>query len=137
MKQQAVFICRDLVDSDFSDVIQRCSESDGTGDVRSAGFELEGWIEICGLFTSDAADHAAAALVRRHGFQKVAFAVQDSNTCGSEHLMSGERIKIGIQRPNVDSQVRRRLGAIDQRNRANLVCQFDNSANRGDRPQRV
>ena len=50
---------------------------------------------------------------------------------GAEHLVPGEDVEVGAQLLDVDRQVRHRLGAVDQDQRAGRVGHLDHLARPG------
>ncbi len=127
----------DGVDAEIGHVVERRAQADGAGDVRCAGLELVGQVVVGRFFEAHAADHVAAALVRVHLLQQLAFAVQHADARGTEDLVSGERVKIRIQGLHVDGQMRCRLGAVEQHHGAGVVGRFDDGFDRIDRAERV
>src|SRR5256885_770766 len=92
-----MLVTRDVLKSYLIHVIDRDSESDCSGDVWRACFELCGEGVVSSLFKCDRSYHIAAALIGRHRVEQVRFSIQSSNASRPEELMTGERIEIAIE----------------------------------------
>ena len=126
-----------LVHAKIADIVERRAERDGPGDVGRACFELEGQIVVGGLGKGDGADHVAAALVRRHGVEQRALAVEHADAGGPVNLMAAEGVEVAIERLHIDGEVRNGLCSVDEDGDAVAVGQLDHLAQRSHRPQRV
>ena len=109
----------------MAQIVDRRAQADGRHDRRRAGFELGGQIGRLEAIQPNAADHAAAAQKRRHGFEQFAPAVQHAHARGPEHLVSAEGQEIGPERLHVGRQVRHALGRVDQHHRSGRVRPAD------------
>ena len=83
------------------------------------------------------ADHVAAAHERRHRVEDRLAAPQDARAGRGEHLVPAEHVEVAADRRHVDRDVRHRLGAVDEDQRAGLVGLAGHLLDRVDRAQRV
>ena len=100
------------------DVIDRGGESDGAGDVRRAGFETMRRFLKRAFLQRHAHDHLAAAMPGRYCLKNFRAAVERTAPGRPTHFVSGEGEEIATDFLNVDRQMSRALGSIDQRHRA-------------------
>ena len=82
---------------------------------------------------SDAFDHVAATLVRRHGIEKLGPAIENANPIGAVDFMPREGVEIAVQVLNIDGAVRDRVGAIDEDGNPARLGQGDDFFGRVDR----
>ncbi len=80
----------DILAADAVEVIHRDAEADGARDVRRAGFELVRRLFEFGFVVADAKNHLAAALVGRHGVEKLLAAIQNADAGGPANLVAGK-----------------------------------------------
>ena len=104
--------------SDLFEIIDRGRQSDRARDIRRARFEsmrrfLEG-----AFLESDADDHFAAAVPRRHDVENFGATVERTDAGRATHLVSGESEKIATQLLHIERQMTRALRCVDQRQRA-------------------
>ena len=85
----------------------------------------------------DFLDHVPAAHEGRHGLQKLHFPIQRADTGRSAHLVSREGQEIGIQGLHIHTQMRDRLGRIDESDCPRLMRQADDLGCRVDRAKNV
>ena len=116
--EQAVFVSAQVLVSERLDVIQRGAQTDGVGNRGGSGFELVRNVVVRRLLESDGADHVSAALIRRHGFKQAGLAVERTDTRRPEDFVAREGVEIAIERPHVNPQVRRGLGAVHKHHSA-------------------
>ncbi len=116
--QQRALVLRDGVPAKALHEVDRSGQAHRASDVRSAGLET-GWrIGVGGAFEADAADHVAAALIRRHRGQHLGAAPEHTDAGGAVELVTGENIEVATQRLHVHRQMRHGLRAIDQHRHA-------------------
>ena len=125
------------VHADVRDIIDCRRETVSAGDMRRAGFEAAGNIGKGGFLKCHAADHIAAALIRRHGVEQVGLAIEHTDAARPIELVAGEGVEIHIQRLHIDRAMHHGLGAIEQHQGALGVGQADNLVNRRDSAERV
>ena len=81
----------------------------------------------------DRLDHRAACDERRHRIEQLAPAVQHANTVGAQHLVTGERAEVDVERMEVDGLMRHRLAGVQQRQRTDGLGARDQLGHRGHR----
>src|SRR5581483_3767689 len=106
VSEQIVFVRGDFVEADAFHVTDGRAETDGAGNIRSAGFKLKGKLIEQRLFECNRGDHVAAALVGRHGLKERGFAVKHADAGGAVHFVAGKGVEIAVERLHVDFQVR-------------------------------
>ncbi len=82
-------------------------------------------------------DHAAAAHERRHGLEEVAPGPQHADPGGPEHLVGAEGQEVTAEAAHVGGDVRNRLGAVGEHQRAGSVRGVGEPGERCDRPEHV
>ena len=82
---------------------------------------LYGTVVVQRLLERDRRDHVAAALVRRHRLEQRAPAVEHADAGRAEHLVAREHVEVAVERLHVDHEVRHRLRAVDEHDRAARV----------------
>src|SRR5699024_9713915 len=119
-------------------VFQRGAQTNAAGDVGCTGLELPGQVVVRGLVEAHRANHVAAALVRDHVGQQVLLAVERPDAGGTEYLVSGEGVVVGVQCAYVDGHVRDGLRTIHHDDGiGRSPCRADHVRDRVDRPQRI
>src|ERR1051326_2342337 len=68
VSQHLLFVGGYAIDSNLRNVIQRRTQSNGSGDMRRARLELVRQFVINGFLEGDGTDHVAASLIGRHSF---------------------------------------------------------------------
>ncbi len=119
------------------DPVDGRAEPDRLGDLRGAGLELPGQIGPGRLGVADRLDHVTAAHERRHRLQQLAPAVQDPDAGRPVDLVAGPGVEVGVDRPQVDGQLRHRLSAVDHDDRAGRVRAARDLGDRVDRAEHV
>ena len=137
VRDELALVLAHAVHPQLAQVVGGDAEADRGGDVRRAGLELPGDVVELGPAQLDLADHVAAGHERRHRVEQLAAAPQDAGAGRAQHLVAGEDVEVGAQLLHVDRQVRHRLGAVDEDERAGGVGHLDHLADRVDRAQRV
>lgn len=132
--QKRVLVCGDRRDADFKDVVDRCSDPDRASDVRSPRLEFFRRVLEDSFFKPDILDHMSTTLPWREQFEKMSLAIEGSDACWSKYLMSREHEKIGIERLNIDGDVRSGLCAIDEDMDPEGMGQLNDLLDRVDRP---
>ncbi len=106
---------------DLLDVINRGCEPDRAGDIWRAGFEsMRRFLERA-LIKSDAYDHFAAAVPRRHRIENLGSSVKRADPSRSTHLVSGKRQEIAAHFAHIDRHVPYALRGVHERERAHCV----------------
>src|SRR5439155_13464103 len=119
------------------DIVDGRAQPDGCGDVGRSRLELVGNDVVNRLLEGDRADHVAASLVRRHGFKQPGFAVEHADAGGAKNLVTGHGVKVAIELPDVDLEVRCRLSAVDEHRNVHAVRRLDDLAHRIDGAEHV
>ena len=127
----------DAVDAEVLDPVHRRPQPDRLGDLGGAGLELVGQVGPGGLVLADRADHVAAADEGRHRLEQLAPTVEDADPSRAVGLVTGPGVEVGVDRAEIDGNLRDRLGAIDQHLRPRLVGAGDDRLHRVDRPEHV
>ena len=127
----------DGVEADLAHVVDGRAQADRAGDIRGAGFEAMGRLAIRRRVHRDQPDHSAAGLVRRHFGQKLAARPQRADAGRTVELVAGKDVEIAAERPHVERQVRRGLGAIDENERSAPVGQLGDRRHWHDRARDI
>ena len=135
--QNLVFVSGNGGQPDPLQVIDGGGKTRYASDILRPGLEFLRGIVVDDPGESDVLDHAAAALVGRDAFEKLAFSVQDADAGGAEYLVGGKCKEIGVQSLDVYWQMRRGLGAIDEYGNAVGVGDCDDFLERIDGAQRI
>src|SRR5207244_5772140 len=106
-------VSREVIDSKAHQVFERHTKPDRSGKVRGARFELVWQFVIGGLLERHGADHVATSLIRRHPVEEIFPAVQNPDSRRTEYFVSGKRVEIATQFPDVYAEMRNRLSAIN------------------------
>ena len=134
---QVVLPGRDLIHAQLRQVVHCRTEPDGLTGHRHAGLEPGRRRSVGGPLHEDLLDHRAAGQERRHGPQQLETPVQATDPGRTEHLVTGERGEINVQRGQVHRQVRHRLAGVQHGERADRVGGVDDSADRVDGAEHV
>ena len=134
---QPLFVGGDRLHAEGVEVVGGRGQPDRAGDVRRAGFELGRGVGVGGPFDPHAADHLAAALVRRELLQQFLPPPEDADPGGAVHLVAGHGVEVAAQFPHFDAQVRGRLRPVHHHERAVLPRRLRHLPHRVHRPQRV
>ncbi len=113
------------------------AERNGIGDIARSGLELSRRIAERRAIVLDFADHIAAREEGRHRFEQRALAVQHADARRPEHLVPAEGVEIGIERFDVERQVRCALSAVDEDDGPGRVGAGYDFLQRHDRPERI
>jgi len=89
------------------------------------------------MLEGDVANHVAAALPWRRVVEQSFFAVQNTDTGRTEHLVTGKYEPVAIQRLHVSPQMRDRLRTIQQDPGAGSMGHVDDLSGRRDGAERV
>src|SRR4029077_7487083 len=123
--------------SDSIKIINRRSETDGTGDIWRASFEpMRRFLERA-FFQSDAHNHFTTAMPGRYGIQDLLWRIKSADPSRSTHLVSGERHEIAAQLAHVDRQVSHALCRIHECEGACGVRFLTQLGHRINCPQRI
>ena len=109
------------VEPDRAGPVDRRVQPDRADDVRGSRLEPRRRGEEGGALERDLVDHRAAALVRRHRVEQLGPRPQRADPGRAVELVAGEDVEIAIDRGDIDRQARRRLAAVEQQFRADLV----------------
>src|SRR5215467_124118 len=109
-----MLVGRDAVQTDCINIIYRSAHPDGAPYVGGACLELVRQGVIQRLFECDRADHIAAALIWRHLLKQFFFSVEDADAARTVNLVARDRIEVSIQLLDVDLDMRRSLGPVDE-----------------------
>jgi hypothetical protein len=130
-------VVSDPLDADRVDPVDRSPEPDRFGDLRRSGLELPRQVGPRGFVRGDGADHVPATDERRHLLEQRAPAVEDADPGRTVGLVPRPGVEVGIDRAQVDRQLRHRLGAVDQHHRTGLVSALGDRRHGVDRPEHV
>ena len=125
------------VHADLGQPVDRGPEPDRLGDLRRAGLELPRQLDPGGRVALDLLDHVAAADERRHLLEQLEPAVQHADPGRPVRLVAGPRVEVGVDRGQVDRDLRHRLGAVDHRERAGGAGAAHDLLDRVDRAEHV
>ena len=114
-------VLADPLDPERGDPVDRGAEADRLGDLRGARLELPRQVGPGRLVGRDGPDHVAAADERRHLLEQLAAAVQHADPGRPVGLVPGPGVEVGVDRAQIDGDLRHRLAAVDQRHRAGVV----------------
>ena len=134
---QPLLVGGDRLHAEGVEVVGGRRQPHRAGDVRRAGLELGRGIRVGGPLDPHAADHLAAALVRRESLQQVLPAPEDADPGGAVHLVPGHGVEVAAQVRRRDAQVRGRLRPVHHHERAVLPRRRRHLPHRVHRPQRV
>src|SRR5262249_20335415 len=135
--QQFVLVCGDIFHSEPVQIFDCHTQPDRTSNIGRTRFKLEWQLVVSRLLERHRADHVSAALERGHLLQQSGFAVQDANSGGAVHLVSGKGVEVTVQSLHVDFKMGHSLCTIDQYRNTFLVCQLYNLADRIQGPKRI
>ena len=125
------------VEADGAGPVDRGVEADRAGDVRRARLEPRRRGQVGGLVERHLVDHRTAALVGRHRVEDFGPGPQRADPGRAVDLVRRENVEIAIERGDVDRQARRRLAAVEQQLRADLVREPRGAAGVEDRAEHV
>src|SRR6185437_11983541 len=112
--EEPILMRLDALAPDAFHIVDGGTEPDGLHDGRRAGFEAVRRWGIGDALGGYRVDHLAAALIGPHGLEQLLFAVKHADAGRAVKLMSGEGIEIAIEVLNIDREMHRALGAVDQ-----------------------
>src|SRR5262249_43920755 len=104
--------------ADAIDIINRSCETDRACDIWRPAFEPVRRFLECALFESDAYNHFASAVPRRHRIQKLRASVKHTDASRCAHFVSGECKKITAKLAHIERHVAGTLRRVDHRYRA-------------------
>ena len=82
--------------------------------VGGACLELVGQVVVGGVFKSDVLNHFATALIGRQTVEPRFFAVEDTHTCGTIYLMTGEGEEVAVEVLHINRHVGHGLCSINK-----------------------
>jgi len=126
-----------LLDPERLQPVDRDSEPDRLRDLRRAGLKLPRQLGPGRLVGGNRADHVTATDERRHLLEQRPAAVEHADTGGTVGLVAGPGVEVGIDRAQVDRDLRDRLGAIDHDDGSRLVRPSHDLLDGVDRAQHV
>ena len=135
--EEFVLVRPHVLEADAAEVIDRRAQCDGPGDVGRPRFEFVGDDVVNRLFKADRTDHVAPALIRRHGLEQRRLAVEHPHAGRAVNLVAGKGVVVAVELPDVDPDVGRGLGAVNQDRRVPAVRRFDHPPHRVDGAQHV
>src|SRR5690606_11291617 len=91
---ELLIVAEDFGAAQSVEIIHGGVEADGSGDVRSAGFESEGSRFVLAFVKIDVGNHFAAAVKRGEGIEEIFASVKRADSGGAAHFMSGNREEI-------------------------------------------
>src|SRR5213592_1762680 len=103
------------------DIINRGCKPDRAGDIWRAGLEPMRRLLERALVESNAYDHFAAPVPRRHGIEDLSAPIEYADASRTTHLVSGKRQEITVQFAHIDREMAGALCSIHQRKRAHRV----------------
>lgn len=112
--EQVLLVGVDSVEPNPLDEVDGTAEGGDVDEVRGAGFKLEGELGVGGAVERDVAYHLAATLVGGHLLEHLAAAVEHTDAAGAIHLVGREGIEIAAEFLDIDMEMRRGLGAVDE-----------------------
>jgi hypothetical protein len=102
-----------------------------------AGLEAPRQVVPLRAVDPDLLDHLAAAPGRLELVQHLAAPVEHADARGPEHLVAGEGVEVGAERVQVEWEMRHRLGAVEQHERAGPMGALHDPRHRVDRAEDV
>lgn len=118
-------------------VVHRRSKPDRTGYIGGSGLKLFWQTLELGMGKGYIADHMPTSLPGGHGFQQVAFAIQNANACWPVYFMARKNQKIRIQCRHIERQMRGGLRRINQHRYPGRVRKGYDLLNRVNGAQRI
>ncbi len=126
-----------LVHPKAAQILDRHVQANDPGYIRSPRLELVWQLVVDRLLKRHGADHVSAALVRRHRFQQVSLAVENSCPGWPVHLVARKYVEVTIQSLYVHCKMRHGLRPIDQHRNISAVRHLDQALERIDRSECV
>ena len=134
---QLALVVAHVLHADALQEIDRGAQADGLGDVRGTGLELRRALRPARLLDGDRGDHVPAGDEGRHGGQEIGAPVENPDAGRPVRLVAGPAVEVRSQRAEVDRQLRHRLRAVDDDDRAGGVGPARDLLDRVDGPERV
>src|SRR6266581_6377691 len=106
------------------DIINRGCEPDRVGDIWRAGLEPMRRLLERALVESNAHDHFAAPVPRRHGIEDLSAPIEYADSSWSTHLVSGKRQEITAQFAHIEWQMPDALRSVHERECAHCARLF-------------
>ncbi len=130
-------VCVGRVEADGVEPFDRGCEADGLGDRRRSGLESSRDAGPGDPLLGHLADHRSAPFVRSHGVEQVASPVEHADPGGPVELVAGEPVEVRSELGQVELELGRRLGPVDDHDRPDVVRQPGDLGDRVDRAEHV
>ena len=135
--KQLVFIGRNIVHSQTTNIAQGFRQSRTSYIIRRSGLKLERQFVESRLFKRHGSNHLPSSLVRRQLVQPFFLAIQDTDTGRTVNLMTGEHIELGIQILHIHFQMGNGLRSVDQYRNLVIMGFFSDLLYRIDRTEHI
>src|SRR5215470_12740133 len=136
-RRQVALVGGHALHTQLAQIFHGGAQPHGAGDGRCAGLEAPRQVVPLGMIDPHFLDHLAPAPRRLEGFQDLPSSVENADAGGPEHLVAGEDVEVRAHRGEVEGQVRRALGAVQEHEGPNLVRAPDDLGHGIDRPQDI